>query len=234
MIETMSHTRMRLRNCARAAAFAASAALGLGLAAPAHAQYMSCESFLDLDDNLRHLYLTGFVEGLTYTQLELVQLVNAQSENKELAEGQKVALTVMARVAENIGQGVPAGFTVAQVADKLKEMCSPDENKKAAFVNIYSEYSLALRQTLRMRQQQEGGKAAQGAAPAGGAKPAAKKPAAAPAPGTGEPKPDAAENPAQKPDAPVGDAPVPPADAPAEPKASQPPQKYEPKLPVIP
>lgn len=175
MIGPMRNTRMRI-----GFAFLCGLLLCGGGAGDARAQYMSCQAFMDLDENLRHLYLTGFVEGLTYTQLELQQLVNAQSAQKEMPENQQIALTVMSRVANNIGQGVPAGLTVAEVSDKLEEMCGPDENKKSAFVNIYSEYSLALRQAARLRQQQA---AEQAAAKGGDAKPPAAptKPKAAPA-----------------------------------------------------
>jgi len=78
--------RLRRAGCALAALFA------LALPLRSHAQYMSCEAFLGLDEAQRHVYVTGFVEGVTYTQLELSQLVTSQAKQKDLKDGEKLVL----------------------------------------------------------------------------------------------------------------------------------------------
>jgi hypothetical protein len=205
---------------ARATLLACALAL-LALPRPAQAQYMSCGAFLELDPTLQHIYITGFVEGVTYTQLELSQLVTSQAADKQLEDGEKLVLSVMQRVADNIAQAVPSGLTVEEVTDRLKELCGPNDKDKAAFVNIYSEYSLGLRAAARTRAEQQ---RASGGAPAPAPAPAAAKPAPAaakPAPATA--KPAAAQRPAAAPAKPAQPA-KPPA-APAQPaKPAQPPE----------
>src|SRR5262245_39834024 len=92
--------------------FLAPALLLIAVAPRASAQFLSCKTFLSLEKQQRYLYVTGFIEGLSYNELELRELVKAQEKAADLKDEQRLALSVMSRVAVKIGEEIPAGLTI--------------------------------------------------------------------------------------------------------------------------
>jgi len=166
-------------------------------ASAAHAQILSCDGYRELSSEQRQYYTLGFVEGISFTHLDLRARAEAASKNvaadKEKAKDKKadtervLILQVMEGVAGNIELVVPHNLTVGQVTDKLLEICEQDTLREGPFLDAYYQYFQALlaaetvRRSQLQRKVQEAAAAEKAKAAAQPAKSDAKKTAPKPA-----------------------------------------------------
>lgn len=205
-----------------------------------HAQVLSCQGYRELSSEQRQYYTLGFVEGISFTHLDLRARAEAAGKNAAATKDKKpdndrlLVLQVMEGVAGNIELAVPHNLTVGQVMDKLLEICNQDPLREAPFLDAYYQYFQALlasesvRRAQVQRQAQEAAaaeKAKGGAAPKkGDAKKDEPKPAAnkeGPKPATPPKLPAEAPKPAVPPKLPA-EAPKPATEPPKPAEAPKP------------